>query len=86
MLSRFGRWALGLYPPSVPADLRLTDVQAVNGEHSQIVAKVEITDADRRRFQAYQQQQHATRNQLGILISEREVIEVEQGKQPDGPT
>lgn len=64
MWSRFGRWALGLYPPFAPADLRLTDVRPVESGLSQIVAKVEITDADRRLLQEFQRQQHATRDTI----------------------
>lgn len=77
-LSRFGRWALGLYPPSIPADLRLTDVRPMDAGSSQIVSRVEMRDVDRQRLQEYQQQQHATRNELGALVGERETIEAER--------
>lgn len=65
MLSRFGRFVLGLYPPFSPEDLRLTDVEPPRDDGlSSIISKVGMSDADRARQQAYQQQQHATRNQL----------------------
>lgn len=76
MLTRFGRWALGLYPPSVPVDLRLTDVRPVESGLSQIHStRVALTDADRSRLQRYQQRQHDTRNELTELIGDRETLE-----------
>lgn len=78
MLSKFGRWALGLYPPSIPSDLRLTDIRPLDAGHSQIVPKVEIREEDRRRLRAYQQEQHAIRDELQALGLERETIELDR--------
>lgn len=77
-LSQLGRWALGLYPPSIPADLRLTDVRPMDAGLSQITSKVEMRDVDRQRLQEYQQRQHDTRNELGVMTGEREIIEAER--------
>lgn len=76
-LSRFGRWALGLYPPSVPDDLRLTDIRPVGDGQSMIVPAVEIGEQDRLRLRAYQEQQHAVRDQIQESLASRELRERE---------
>lgn len=75
MLSRFGRWALGMYPPFTPADLRLTDVRPVEHGLSEIRAVVEITEADRRMLQEFQAAQHETRETLQESMLAREIEE-----------
>lgn len=77
MLSRFGRWALGMYPPFTPADLRLTDVRPVEHGLTEIRSVVEIPEADRRMLQEFQQQQHETRETLQESMLAREI---EEGK------
>lgn len=77
MLSRWGRWALGMYPPFTPADLRLTDVQPVEHGLTEIRSVVEITEADRRMLQEFQQQQHEMRDTLQESMLAREI---EEGK------
>ena len=73
MFARFGRWALGLYPPSAPADLRLTDVRASGEGLTQIVSAVELSAHDRERIQTYQQRQHEARNTLQEMQMAREL-------------
>lgn len=75
MLSRFGRWALGLYPPFAPGDLRLIDVRPSEHGLSEIVSKVEISESDRRMLQEFQRQQHDTRDTLQESMLARELVE-----------
>ncbi len=77
MLSRFSRWALGMYPPFTPAELRLTDVKPVEVGLSQLVSKVELTEADRAMLLEFQKLQHATREALQESMLAREI---EEGK------
>jgi hypothetical protein len=78
MLSRLGRWALGLYPPAVPTDLRLTEIRPTDAGLSQIVSKVEIPASVMAKLRTYQQRQHDTRGRLQEMIQEREMIEMER--------
>lgn len=80
MLSRFGRWALGMYPPFAPADLRLTDLRLTDvrpTEHglTQIVSKTEMSEADHCMLQEFQRQQHATRETVQESMLAREIAE-----------
>jgi hypothetical protein len=78
LLSRFARFALGLYSPFTPDDLRLTDVEPSPLGVARITSKVGMSDHDHKRQEAYQQQQHATRDQLQDSVLAREIAEMEQ--------
>lgn len=75
MLSRWGRWALGMYPPFTPADLRLTDVRPVEHGLTEIRSVVEITETDRRMLQEFQTAQHEMRDTLQESMLAREIEE-----------
>lgn len=77
LLSRFGRFLLGLYPPFSPEDLRLTDIEPSPSGLTRITSKVGMSETDRRRQEEYQQQQHATRDQLQESNMAREIAEQE---------
>jgi hypothetical protein len=80
LLSRFGRFVLGLYSPFTPEDLRLTDVTPSIGGLSQITSRVGMSEADQQRLAGYQQQQHDIRDQLQESLSARELAEMERDR------
>jgi hypothetical protein len=75
VLSKFGRFLLGMYSPFAPDDLRLTDVEPSPSGLTQIVSKVGMPESDRRRQEMYQQQQHQTREALQESVLAREIAE-----------
>lgn len=81
MLEHVGRWALGLYEPSVPPDLRLTETRPADSGLTQIVSQVEIPPDRRERLRGYQQRQHDQRSELQELITAGELADLEA---PDG--
>lgn len=84
LLSRVGRFVLGLYPPFSPEDLRLTDTAPTPDGGTQITSSVEIAETDRAHQEAYQQQQHAMRDELqkSMLAREHAIYEREHGRMP----
>lgn len=78
MLGSFSRWALGLYQPSVPADLRLTELGSSSSGLTPIVSAVEIPPERLERIRGYQQRQHDRRGELQELMGAREIAEHER--------
>ena len=75
MLTGLSRWALGLYQPSVPADLRLTETGQSESGLTPIVSAVEIPAERRERLRHYQQRQHDRRSELQEYIVARDVAD-----------
>lgn len=72
-LSRFGRWALGLYGPAVPDDLRLTEATILDSGHTEVRPKVQIPVERTRKLAARQQRQHDRLNELQAIVGETEI-------------
>lgn len=68
-LSRFGRWALGLYGPSVPDDLRVTDAVILDTGYTEVRPRVTLPADRARRLAARQERQHARLNELQFYVS-----------------
>jgi hypothetical protein len=82
MLDRLGRWALGLYEPSAPPDLRLTETPLTSQGLTPIISKVPIPDVRRSELQRLQQRAHDRGNQLVIEMGALEEAEIELERQP----
>lgn len=79
-LSRFGRWALGLYGPAVPDDLRLTDTEILDTGHTEVRPRVQLPADRARRLAARQERQHARLNELQHFVGETEIEQIERGQ------
>lgn len=84
MLSKFGRWALGLYGPSTPDDLRLTDAVVLETGRTEIRPNVTIPAERAKRLAARQERQHARIQELQFYVSEDAVAGLDE-RPPDAP-
>ena len=80
MLERVARWALGMYPPSVPDDIRLTDVRSMDAGRSEIVGRVTMSLEDAAKIRRHQERHHGISDHLQALTSEYEVEVLERSR------
>lgn len=77
------RWALGMYNPAAPDDLRLTEIGPVTEGVTEVISNPVIPEERRRKLIARQERQHLRRNQIMLAFGEAELEEIEQQKQDD---
>lgn len=75
MLSRFGRWALGLYMPAIPEDLQITETAVQDDGRTKVISTPPIPPDRRKRLEARQERQHERLNELQVYVAEREIAE-----------
>ena len=83
-LIEFGKWALGMYPPSTPEDLRITDTISTPGvEFTQIHSTPEIPKERKARLISRQARQHQRRNEALEVLGYLELQDIEDLKRTE---
>lgn len=77
VLSRFGRWTLGLYGPAVPDELKLTDTFRLETGRTEVRSAVRIPAERARELAARQERQHARISELQLYVSHGEADALE---------